>query len=85
LFGTLPFDAGVPVDAGRLAHVPVFVGQGDGDHVIPLELLTRTWDYLRDESGASTVAHRTAGGHQLTRETVDELREWLADRLAEMS
>jgi phospholipase/carboxylesterase len=82
LFGTLPFDAGVPVEPGRLADLPVFVGQGDGDHVIPRELLARTWDYLLDESGAPAVAHRTAGGHQLTRETVDELGRWLADRLA---
>jgi phospholipase/carboxylesterase len=85
LFGTLPFDAGVPVDAGRLAHVPVFVGQGDDDHVIPRELLERTWNYLLSESGAPTVAHRTPGGHQLTQQTVDELGQWLAHRLTETS
>ena len=48
LYGTLPFDAGVPVEAGRLAHLPVFVAQGDADQVIPAELLARTWDYLLD-------------------------------------
>ena len=55
LYGTLPFDAGVPVDAGRLAHLPVFVAQGDQDRVIPAESLSRTWDYLLSESGR---AHR---------------------------
>ena len=58
LYGTLPFDAGVPVEAGRLAHLPVFVAQGDADRVIPAELLARTWDYLLGESGAPTSAHR---------------------------
>ena len=57
LYGTLPFDAGVPTDAGRLAGVPVFVAQGDSDAVIPAELLSRTWTYLLGDSGAPTYAH----------------------------
>jgi len=82
LYGTLPFDAGLPTDAGRLANLPVFVAQGDGDHVIPRELLDRTWSYLLAESGAPTVAQRQPGGHQLTAETVRELGDWVAHRLA---
>lgn len=78
LYGTLPFDAGVPVDAGRLADVPVFVAQGDADHVIPAELLTRTWDYLRGESGAAATSHRDAGGHGISATTLAALREWVA-------
>ncbi len=39
LFGTLPFDAGVPVTPQRLAGVPLLVIQGDQDAVIPRELL----------------------------------------------
>jgi phospholipase/carboxylesterase len=81
LYGTLPFDAGLAIDPGRLAHLPVFVAQGDGDHVIPRELLDRTWDYLLSESGAPTVAQRQPGGHQLTAQTVHDLGEWVADRL----
>lgn len=82
LFGTLPFDAGLTTEPGRLAHLPVFVAQGDGDHVIPRELLDRTWGYLLAESGAPTVARREPGGHQLTARTVHDLGEWLAHRLA---
>ena len=82
LYGTLPFDAGLPVEAGRLAHLPVFVGQGDGDHVIPRELLDRTWTYLLSESGGPTVAQRQPGGHQLTVETAHQLADWIAHRLA---
>ena len=80
-YGTLPFDAGLATDAGRLANLPVFVAQGDGDHVIPRELLDRTWDYLLAESGAPTVAQRQPGGHQLTADTVHELGDWIAHRL----
>jgi len=81
LYGTLPFDAGVPVESGRLAHLPVLVAQGEADHVIPRELLDRTWTYLLAESGAPTVAHRDPGGHQLTATSVHRLAEWIAHRL----
>ena len=58
LYGTLPFDAGVPTTPGRLAGVPVFVAQGEHDTVIPRELLDRTWAYVhgrvrRDSDGSS--------------------------------
>jgi phospholipase/carboxylesterase len=82
LYGTLPFDAGVATDPGRLADLPVFVAQGDGDHVIPRDLLDRTWGYLLKESGAPTVAQRQPGGHQLTATTVHALGDWIAHRVA---
>jgi phospholipase/carboxylesterase len=78
LLGTLPFDAGVPVDAGRLAGVPVLVAQGDADTVIPRELLDRTWSYLHDSSGAELTAHRDPGGHGLSVGTLDAVTAWLA-------
>jgi phospholipase/carboxylesterase len=80
LYGTLPFDAGLAVEPGRLAHLPVLVAQGDADHVIPRELLDRTWDYLLRESGAPTVATRDAGGHGLTARTVHQVAEWISHR-----
>jgi len=78
LYGTLPFDAGVPVTPGLLDGAPVFVAQGDADTVIPRELLDRTWHYLVGESGAASSARRDPGGHGLTVDTVDELGEWIA-------
>jgi phospholipase/carboxylesterase len=82
LYGTLPFDAGLDTAPGRLPNLPVFVAQGEGDHVIPRELLDRTWDYLLSESGAPTVAQRQPGGHRLTGETVHQLGDWIAHRVA---
>lgn len=81
LYGTLPFDAGVPVTPARLAGVPVFVAQGDQDSVIPRELLDRTWTYLLGDSGAPAYARRDPGGHGLTEETAAALGPWIAERL----
>ena len=77
LLGTLPFEAGVPVEEGRLAGVPVLVAQGDADTVIPCELLDRTWSYLHDSSGAVLTAHRDPGGHGISAGTLAVLDGWL--------
>jgi phospholipase/carboxylesterase len=82
LYGTLPFDAGVPVSPSRLAELPVLVAQGEDDQVIPRELLDRTWSYLLTESGATTDAYRDPGGHGITQGALDALSGWLQARLA---
>jgi phospholipase/carboxylesterase len=79
LYGTLPFDAGVPVTTGHLDRANVFVAQGDQDFVIPRELLDRTWDYLTGESGAVARTRRDPGGHGITLETVTELSRWVSE------
>ncbi|MFF1385282.1 luciferase family protein [Arthrobacter sp. NPDC058288] len=81
LYGTLPFDAGVPTSPARLAGVPVFVAHGESDTVIPRELLDRTWTYLLGDSGAPGYARRDSGGHGLTNATLAELGGWIAERL----
>jgi phospholipase/carboxylesterase len=81
LLGTLPFDAGVPTDAGRLDGVPVLVVRGVQDRVIPAELLDRTWSYLREESGAALTAHLDPGGHGLSAPAMAALSDWLTRTL----
>lgn len=78
LYGTLPFDAGLPVEPGQLAGARVLVAQGDGDTVIPRELLDRTWSYLHAESGAELTAHRDGGGHGISGPALQVLRDWLS-------
>ncbi len=78
LYGTLPFDAGVPTASGRLDGLRVLVAQGDADVVIPRELLDRTWDYLRDDAGSVTIGVRDPGGHGISPAVLGELRGWLA-------
>ncbi|ALO98795.1 Phospholipase [Streptomyces hygroscopicus subsp. limoneus] len=80
LYGTLPFETGVPTTPARLAGVPVFVAQGEYDQVIPRELLDRTWRYLTVESGAPTVARRDPVGHGIARDALDALAGWLSER-----
>lgn len=77
LYGTLPFDAGVPVTPGRLAGVPVFAAQGEQDTVIPRELLDRTWEYLGGESGATAQLHRHPGGHGISGQVAVALNGWI--------
>ncbi|MCU0268509.1 MAG: hypothetical protein MUF83_07655 [Acidimicrobiales bacterium] len=77
LYGTLPFDAGVPTTPGRLAGSSVLVIHGDQDTVIPRELLDRTWTYLRSEAGADTTAVRDPGGHELTADARRHVPVWL--------
>ena len=82
LYGTLPFDAGVPLGPARLAGLPVFVAQGEQDHVLPAELMAATWSYLLGDSGAPAMAGRYPGGHGLTPAAVADLAQWLGERLA---
>ena len=77
LFATVPFDAGVPVEPGRLAGVPVLVAQGEQDTVIPRDLLDATWAYLTTESGADVTTRRDPGGHAITAATVASLAQWI--------
>ena len=82
LYGTLPFDAGLPTEPGQLAGLPVFVAQGDQDTVIPRDLLDRTWDYLLSQSGALAQAHRDDGGHGLSPTAARALTDWLGELTA---
>ncbi|MFZ6003240.1 MAG: alpha/beta hydrolase [Actinomycetota bacterium] len=77
LYGTVPFDAGVPTTPGRLAGLPVLVVHGDDDAVIPRDLLERTWTYLHGDAGSDTTGVRDPGGHGLSASAVGELNRWL--------
>jgi phospholipase/carboxylesterase len=69
----------VPTTPGRLAGASVLVVHGDDDTVIPRELLDRTWDYLRGESGAVATARREPGGHGLTPAALAALGDWVGE------
>lgn len=84
LFGTLPFDAGVPTTPGRLDGVPVLVIHGEHDHVIPRDLLDRTWTYLEHEAGADTTSVLDPGGHGISPGSLAEVNRWLEKTLGQM-
>ncbi|WP_107100373.1 alpha/beta hydrolase [Streptomyces prasinopilosus] len=67
LSGTLPWDAGLPEERGRLAGVPVFWGRDVADRVIPADLVARTGTWLREDSGARLEERRYPGqGHGIS-------------------
>jgi phospholipase/carboxylesterase len=84
LYGTLPFDAGVPTTPGRLDGKRVLVIHGDQDTVIPRELLDRTWTYLASDAGATTTAVRDVGGHGLSPTALTGVQQWLTTVLADI-
>jgi len=78
LHGTLPFNAGVATTPNRLVGTSMFVAHGGADSVIPAELLESTWNYLESESGATTTAVRSPGGHRISQQDVTALSDWIA-------
>ena len=81
LYGTVPFDAGVPVTEGRLAGAKVMVAQGERDTVMPPELMSRTWDYLSKASEAEVTAVRDPGGHAISPAVAARLGAWIGEVL----
>lgn len=79
LHGTLPFDAGLPVEPDGLRGLEVLVSRGVRDAVIPADLLDRTWNHLVDGvSGAHAQGHLDPGGHELGPATLGVLATWVA-------
>jgi phospholipase/carboxylesterase len=77
LYGTVPFDAGVPTTPGRLTGVNILHAQGLDDNVMPRDLMDATWEYLNFQSGALLETYRTTGGHVIAPEVLTALNEWL--------
>jgi phospholipase/carboxylesterase len=78
LHGTLPFDAGIPLDAGRLRGCEVFYGYGEADDVIPRALTDRSRAYLSAESGAHAEIHGYRAGHGIPPAEERDLARWYA-------
>ncbi len=78
LHGTLPFDAGLPVERDRLARSEVFYGYGSADAVIPRALVDRSAAYLRDESGANALIREYRAAHEIPLAEARDLQRWYA-------
>ena len=82
LYGTLPFDAGVPVTPGRLANLPVVRGPGRQRPGHPAELLDRTWTLPASTSREPpNQGLPDGGGHGVSAPMLEALGQWLADRI----
>ena len=78
LHGTLPFDAGLPLEPDRLARCEVFYGYGETDEVMPAGLVERSCAYLRDQSGANAVIRSYRAGHTIPLAETRDLVRWYA-------
>ncbi|MDQ2865213.1 MAG: hypothetical protein M3R51_03205 [Candidatus Eremiobacteraeota bacterium] len=82
LSGTLPFDTDVPITKNRLNGVPIFHGHGSFDTVIPADLITRTDEYLSNNSGAVLTDRRYLIAHQISEDVIRDFTKWLMRYLA---
>jgi phospholipase/carboxylesterase len=58
---TLPWDADLPEDAGRLTGLTGVRGRDTDNRVIPADLVARIGTWLREESGATLTSAPTQG------------------------
>jgi phospholipase/carboxylesterase len=77
LYGTIPFDAGVATTPERLAGGNILHAQGVDDQVIPRDLMSQSWQYLTEESGANLETYCTTGGHAIAPKVLAALNVWL--------
>lgn len=72
----VPFEPKTPPD---LAGIPVWLGAGKDDPLVPRKSTERLAQIL-EEAGAEVTTHWSPGGHGLTPEEVAVARAWIAAR-----
>lgn len=77
LLGALPLSAGLNTNNEPLTGLPVLAVHADRDEVMPAELMTETWRWVHQDSGAALTSQRVAGGHAITQETETAIAAWL--------
>jgi phospholipase/carboxylesterase len=78
LKGGILFHAMVPregVTLPDLGNIPVFLGAGERDPLIPADQ-TKALSKDLEQAGAEVTEFWTGGGHQLTREEVEQAKAW---------
>ena len=70
----------IPETLPDLARVPVFIGSGRQDPIVPVADVERLVALLR-QAGATVTHHWEASGHNLTQGDLDAARQWMAKRL----
>jgi len=70
----------IPETLPDLTHVPVFIGSGRQDPIVPVADVERLVALLR-QAGATVTHHWEMSGHNLTQGDLDAARQWMAKRL----
>ncbi|MGM0844693.1 MAG: alpha/beta hydrolase [Bacillota bacterium] len=80
--GAILFHAMVPlrgIEMADLSGTPVFIGAGENDPLIPAQETKELAEALRN-SKAEVTEFWTSGGHQLTKEEVDQAAVWFKEK-----
>lgn len=83
LRGAILFHAMVPlrgITLPDLSETPVFIGAGKRDPLIPAPETKELADVLR-QAKASVTEHWGEGGHELTREEVEQAQAWYQENI----
>jgi phospholipase/carboxylesterase len=78
LSGYVPYRSGLPLKLSDLGNLSVFVSHGAWDEIIPVELGRTSVELLR-KAGAKLSYHEYPMGHQVSEETLRDLRAWMND------
>lgn len=76
LSGALALDCATVATAGRLAGLPVFLGWGTLDDVIPPALFAQTATYLRERSGAELTVREYRHAHAISSRELGDVAAW---------
>ena len=74
--GYIPTKSGLQLKLKELADFPVFISHGTFDDLIPVQLGRESADLLK-KTGADVVYREYPMGHQVSMETLRDLRAWM--------
>jgi phospholipase/carboxylesterase len=83
LSGWLPANPGQPIDADGLRGLPIFVGHGADDQIIPVRYGRRTRDELA-RLGADVTYREYPISHVITPDELTDIAAWLTARIQDL-
>jgi phospholipase/carboxylesterase len=78
LSGFIPDKVDLPDEAGRLAGLPVFIGHGSRDEIVPLEAAQRA-RRIYTELGAEVTYGEYSVGHKANTQEMNDLKSWVKE------
>jgi len=80
LSGYIPYKSGLSLQWDRMKEFRVFISHGEYDELIPVSLGRKSAEMLT-QAGAKVTYHEYPMGHEITEETLRDLRVWMVDVL----
>jgi len=80
LSGYVPQRSGLRLEMSKLTGFPVFISHGSNDPMIPVQFGRESAELLK-RAGADVTYHEYSMGHEVTEDTMHDLKQWLRNRL----